>query len=89
MYGDQIHPKTGSVSQYPHRYGYHPHGSLETHVHPYGEIHTQRPYTYGDQPTATRGRHAYPYVGTLTHSPYSCSSLTTTGGAAPWGPASS
>jgi len=43
--GDQTHPKTGSVSQYPHRYGYHPHGSLETHVHPYGEIHTQRPYT--------------------------------------------
>jgi len=45
LYGDQIHPKTGSVSQYPHRYGYHPHGSLETHVHPYGEIHAQRPYT--------------------------------------------
>jgi len=43
--GDQTHPKTGSVNQYPHRYGYHPHGSLDTHVHPYGAIHTHRPYT--------------------------------------------
>jgi hypothetical protein len=53
LYGDQTQPNEATETQYPHRYGYHPHGSLETHVHPYGLIHAQRPYTYGVHPAAT------------------------------------